>query len=342
MNRLLLLCALLAGITAPAAAQFGSRLGFGKNLQYIVDHGTFTPSGSWNFSDTSTVILPSGTVIIGGATVFVDTPILGDGSEIDHLRLDSSSVTLIGPNALDKTGDTMTGNLTLDGAYLQMDTDLSSPAWAEGRVFWDKNAKTISLYNEESETTLQLGQESTIRARNKELDTILNGQVVYISGAAGYQTEIKRAIASNVDVATTRAIGVATHDIEQNTIGYITTLGLTHSIDTSAFSEGDYVFLSTFTAGGLTLDPGGGNYQMSIGVIVRSSLVNGIIMVMPGRHYKRLPTVNDYGAKTADELRALSCSTLPCQAHNTDDHDMYTATGTASGQWRNTRLGIGP
>ena len=45
--------------------------------------------------------------------------------------------------------------------------------------------------------------------------------------------------------------------------------------------------------------------------------------------------------RTAAELRAQACSSY-CVRYNIDDDDLYTATGTAVGQFRNTRTGYGP
>ena len=46
--------------------------------------------------------------------------------------------------------------------------------------------------------------------------------------------------------------------------------------------------------------------------------------------------------KTTTEIRAMVCDPLPCVVLNVTDYDLYTATGTAAGNWRNTRLGTGP
>jgi hypothetical protein len=50
----------------------------------------------------------------------------------------------------------------------------------------------------------------------------------------------------------------------------------------------------------------------------------------------------NYGSQTNANLRLLSCSVLPCMAQSSEDFDIYTATGTGPGQWRNSRLGTGP
>lgn len=48
------------------------------------------------------------------------------------------------------------------------------------------------------------------------------------------------------------------------------------------------------------------------------------------------------GAYTNVQLRALTCTNLPCYAFSLNDFSMYAATGTGAGQWRNERLGVGP
>ncbi len=56
--------------------------------------------------------------IIAESSVSVQAPLTGDGLTGTPIGVDSSSVTLIGVDALNKTGDTMTGQLTLDGSTL--------------------------------------------------------------------------------------------------------------------------------------------------------------------------------------------------------------------------------
>lgn len=54
------------------------------------------------------------------------------------------------------------------------------------------------------------------------------------------------------------------------------------------------------------------------------------------------PGIIDLGATTNAILRVTSCSVIPCRAQTTTDFDLYTATGTGIGQWRNSRTGTGP
>lgn len=49
--------------------------------------------------------------------------------------------------------------------------------------------------------------------------------------------------------------------------------------------------------------------------------------------------------RTDAQLRIEACSTYPsrvCLRYGTQSNDLFTSTGSAVGQWRNTRTGEGP
>jgi hypothetical protein len=57
----------------------------------------------------------------------------------------------------------------------------------------------------------------------------------------------------------------------------------------------------------------------------------------------RIGSLDDYGLRTAAQLRVLACGGHPavqCRVQNSDDFDIYTSTSTSG--WRNTRTGYGP
>lgn len=49
-----------------------------------------------------------------------------------------------------------------------------------------------------------------------------------------------------------------------------------------------------------------------------------------------------FGAQTNTALRTLACPVIPCQANSSTDFDIYTATATSAGSWRNSRTGTPP
>ena len=146
---------------------------------------------------------------------------------------------------------TISGSIT-DVNYIDFDTGSGTPAWKSGRVFFDNTDGCLSVYNAEADITLNVGQENWTRVRNNTGTTITNGTIVRVTGAQGDVPTVVRAqsIAKsgsiNVD---TQILGVATHDIEDNSFGYITTQGLVRGLNTNAFNDGDTLFVGTGSAG---------------------------------------------------------------------------------------------
>ena len=95
MKKLLTILVLCSSLAVPAAAQFGGRIGSPvPNIKLLIERGTFTPTGPWDFEGPVVFTIPP--VIIGGSSVSANIPILGNGSIANPLRLDTSSVTLLG------------------------------------------------------------------------------------------------------------------------------------------------------------------------------------------------------------------------------------------------------
>ena len=63
--------------------------------------------------------------------------------------------------------------------HLDLNTTVSNkPSYAEGRLFYDKANGSLGFYNDESDITLQVGQEQYIRVYNDTASTIANGAPV--------------------------------------------------------------------------------------------------------------------------------------------------------------------
>jgi hypothetical protein len=161
-----------------------------------------------------------------------------------------------------------------DGIFFAPRTGVT---YDEGLLYYDDDKKALTFYNDEAEVALNVGQEMWAHVRNATGSTITNGQVVYINGATGNKPTI--ALADADAEATSRLIGLATHDIENNSNGFVTIAGEVGGLNTSAFSEGDLLYLSS-TAGGLTATKAGdGNYNRVVGVVARAHATQGSIFV---------------------------------------------------------------
>ena len=209
----------------------------------------------------------TGTVVLNYTDVgaFPATSTTGTGSVVLQ-----TSPTIITP--------TLSG-ATVDGSAAYMNyTPTTAPSYLEGRVFYDSTAKTLCYYNDNNQMTVNIGQEQIVRVRNQTGSTIADGTAVYINGATGNTPTIAKAIATSFTTAD--IIGVTTTSIPNNGFGYATISGLVNGLDTSAFAEGDAVFLSATTAGAYTTtEPTRPNYSIQVGVILRANPSNGTLLV---------------------------------------------------------------
>jgi hypothetical protein len=87
--------------------------------------------------------------------------------------------------------------------------------------------------------------------RNTTGATLTKGTAVYISGATGQNPTVSKAQANN-DTNSAQTLGLMSADLANNSNGYVTIIGLIQNIDTSAYTDGEQLYLSPTTAGTLT------------------------------------------------------------------------------------------
>ena len=121
---------------------------------------------------------------------------------------------------------------------------------------------------------IQIGQELLVKVRNTTGSTILNGSVVRITGASGNRPTIELAQANSL-ANIYGVVGIVTADITNNAVGFATVHGLVRDLNTSAFNDGDDLFLSDTVAGGFTnVEP---TLSIPIGKVTYSNPANGTI-----------------------------------------------------------------
>ena len=151
-----------------------------------------------------------------------------------------------------------------------------------GRLRWNSDIGGPEIGLDGNDINLQIGQETLVRVYNETGTDIAEGQVVRISGSNGTRITVDLPQATPTFDAGA-VLGVATETIVDASEGFVTSYGRVNNIDTSAYSEGDRLYLSQTTPGGLTnLVPPAPNKRIYIGVVVRSLAVGGAIFVQPG------------------------------------------------------------
>lgn len=144
-------------------------------------------------------------------------------------------------------------------------------------------------------STIQLGQEMQEIAKNAQGSTIFNGRMVYISSALGANALAKLVSASNQDLAQ-KTFGMATVDIASNAFGAITTEGAVRDFNTSAFAEGDQLYLGE--DGNVTnIEPVAPLAKIFVGIVLRSHAEFGSVYVKI-RPIPRLQKLSDVFAPT--------------------------------------------
>lgn len=181
-------------------------------------------------------------------------------------------------------------NQTISGSinnvdYIDFNTGSAEPAWKSGRVYWNNTDGALSVYNAEADISLQVGQENWVRAYNASGVLVTNGTAVRLVGSHGDAPEIQLARSTQVSGSVTRdnqILGIATHDIEINSFGYITTFGLVKGLNTSAFADGDRLYVSS-SAGQLTKIAPVAPYEIiPAAIVVKASPGgSGILYVQP-------------------------------------------------------------
>jgi hypothetical protein len=123
-------------------------------------------------------------------------------------------------------------------------------------------------------------------------EALSKGDVVYISGISGNTTVVSKADAD--DATKMPAFGIMAEDASNNASATVYTFGSLTGLDTSSFSEGDELFVST-TAGTLTDTPptGESSALQKIAKVTRSDNSAGSIFIMGAGRSNAVPNLDD-------------------------------------------------
>lgn len=128
-------------------------------------------------------------------------------------------------------------------------------------------------------STNNISNTSQILVRNETGSTISAGKVVYINGASNNRAIIGLAKA-DTNLTSNLTFGLIRQSINNTENGYVVYNGLLNNIDTSGYTEGQELWLSSTTAGELvTIKPIAPNRIIYIGRVIRSHVTYGAILV---------------------------------------------------------------
>jgi hypothetical protein len=174
-----------------------------------------------------------------------------------------------------------------------------------------------SVYDTDNDGVVDSSEKLEFIGKNSTGVTIGKTKVVYISGATGQKPNITLADAS-FEISSSKTIGITRNSIANNTDGYVITNGTIHDINTSAFADGDALWLSE-TAGEITnVVPNEPAHSVFIGYVAHAHSTQGRVILHIQNGYE------------LNELHGVSVSS---EANN----DFLTYE-TSTGLWKNKQI----
>jgi hypothetical protein len=210
-------------------------------------------------------------------------------------------------------------------------TSSSAPSYVESRIWYDSTQKALTYYNDVTNNALHLGQETQLKVYNNTGSTITKGSPVYITSTSSGFTYPLVALAKADNQTTGAAIGLVNQDIPTASAGYVVISGIVNGVNTGAFTVGDTLYVSPYSAGQLmnTYPPTG--YAVKIGVVAYSNTPNGNIYVSQSNAYVVSGGIIGQVAITNGGTNGTATPTAGAIAYGTGTAYAFSAAGT-SGQ----------
>lgn len=128
---------------------------------------------------------------------------------------------------------------------------------------------------------IEITRDNITVVRNTSGSSISKGKVVYVTGSTGTVPTVSLAKADSS--TTVPAIGVMYDTTANNGYGRVVLLGNIENIDLSAFSNGDHLYVSAATAGGMTATkPAYPDIPQFVGTVLNNGVGNGVLSVHVG------------------------------------------------------------
>jgi hypothetical protein len=196
---------------------------------------------------------------------------------------------------------TITGTVTLSGDAIINETNATNNFTFQigGTDIFSVTSEGIQMAGFPESDYEFLGDiDGGIRFEIQAGENLSKGDVVYISGALGDNTIVKKAKANSA--STMPAFGLMLETVSNGNTGQVVTFGNLYGsggapLDTSTCTVGDVLYVSPTTAGEYTKTKptGEGNLVQNIGKVIRVASSNGVIKVGGAGRTNDTPNLND-------------------------------------------------
>lgn len=208
-----------------------------------------------------------------------------DAVNLDTNILDVTTTASVGTN-LDVGGDTdLTGRLDVAGPATMPSAQLTGGAGSQGTMQWNGDEDTISLVM--NGTTHFIGQDVVYNVKNQTGELIDKGTPVMASGTLGSSGRIliTPSVATG-EIPARFYLGVTAEDIADGADGKVVEFGKIRQFDTSAFIDGDVLWLDPANNGRFTkTEPTAPNLKIATALVIDAD-AKGTIMVRANQGHK--------------------------------------------------------
>lgn len=268
---------------------------FGGNLNVGGGSGIFSGVTSTGVNYFRSIVGSGGTTVAeSGNTVVISSnsgdAVLNDGilqynqdgQKYQPYSAYTTGVTFYQDNVSPTGTSILSLNARLEATEFRVSTghSVTSITHKPGDIFWDNDDSTLAV-QQTNDVRQQVGQELLGKVKNNTASLIPNGTVVYMSGSDGGRATIEPARASQTDgTAVKHVLGITTENIAAGQEGFVTNFGLVRNLNTSGYTEGDILYLSTTAWGGYTnVKPQYPDFVVEVGIVTNTNATDGRVLV---------------------------------------------------------------
>jgi len=240
-------------------------------------------------------------VLVSSNGSWVDVGAGGGGSITNYLR--------------DDADDTTSFRLTMGGLTVDTNTLYVDSVNNEVGIGTTNPSEKLEVVGNVEATEFIGDLRGAVVFKAQAGEALAIGDVVYISGISGNTTVVNKADAD--DAAKMPAFGLAANTVSNNTNVEIYTFGTLAGLDTSSYTEGDELFVST-TAGALvsTAPTGEGSLVQKIGKVTRSHGSAGSIKIMGAGRTNATPNLDDGNIFIGDSNNVATTASFATEVAN--------------------------
>lgn len=224
------------------------------------------------------------TISVGAASNTWANSIIGPSANSwANTKLSNTSGVWFGGN-LNISQDLYIGNNITNVTSLIFNTGTNRTPIVAGELTWSQDDDTLHFNSDTpGSAVIHIGQDLVYLVKNQTGSTIYKGNVCMFAGTVGASGRllIQKAIANNA-YPSKYVMGVAATNISNGDDGIVIAQGKVRGIDTSMFSQGDILYLSSTNIGGYSnVMPTAPNNKVTMAAVIYKDSSVGSIMVRP-------------------------------------------------------------